>query len=114
MPVTDYYRLQIVDNDGNITYSGVLVVDLAGINNLIIFPNPVTDLVTIRFSGISGMITLQLLNIEGKILLFKELGFSGGGSVSLPVSMYPPGNYLIRILTGGHVIRTEKLVIERK
>ena len=113
-PVKDYYRLQIVDNDGNLTYSMILAVDPAGSYTLLIFPNPAIDQVTIRFSGISGMITLQLLNIEGKVLLQKRPGSIGGGSVSLPVSMYPPGNYLLQILADGHVIHTEKLVIQRR
>lgn len=114
-PVKDLYRLQVVDNDGNLSYSGILVVDLAGANtSLLIFPNPATDQVTIRFSGRSGMTILQLLNIEGKLLLQKNLGSSGAGSVSLPVSMYPPGNYLVQILTDGRVIHTEKLVIQRR
>lgn len=111
-PVKDYYRLQIVDNDGNLTYTMILVVDPAGIYTLLIFPNPATDQVTIRFSGIPGMITLQLLNMEGKVL--KQLSSSGPGSVSLPVSMYPPGNYLLQVLTRGHLIRTEKFVIQRR
>ena len=114
-PVKDYYRLQIVDNDGNLSYSSVVVVDLAGTNSsFVIFPNPATDQVTIRYSGISGTTTLQLMNIEGKILLQKKLGSSGAGSVLLPVSMYPPGNYLVQVLRDGHVIHTGKLVIQRR
>ncbi|HEY4291303.1 MAG TPA: T9SS type A sorting domain-containing protein [Puia sp.] len=112
--VKDYYRLQIVDNDGNLTYSGILVIDPARTYTLLIYPNPATDQVTIRFNGISGMITLQLLNIEGKVLLQKKPGSVGGASVSLPVSMYPPGNYLVQVLADGRLIRTEKLVIQRK
>jgi len=113
-PVKDYYRLEIVDNDGNLTYSMILVVEPAGIHTLLIFPNPATDQVTIRFSGISGMITLQLMTIEGKVLLQKKPGSIGGGSVSLPVSMYPPGNYIVQVLADGHVIHTEGLVIQRR
>jgi hypothetical protein len=113
-PVKDFYRLQIVDNDGSPTYSGIQAVDLARINTFLVFPNPATDQVTIRFSGISGTTTLQILNIEGKVLLQKALGLSDGGSVSLPVSMYPPGNYLVRVSTGGHVVHMEKLVIQRR
>jgi hypothetical protein len=114
-PVKDLYRLQVVDNDGNLSYSGVLVVDVTGINiTLLVYPNPATDQVTVRFSGISGIVTLQLLNIEGKVLLQKRSGSAGGGSFSLPVSMYPPGYYLVKVLTNGHVIHTEKLVIQRR
>jgi len=114
-PVTDLYRLQVVDNDGNLSYSGILVVNLTGAKSaVLVFPNPATDQVTIRYSGISGMTTLQLLNIEGKVLLQKKLGSSGAGSVSLPVSMYPPGNYLVQVLTEGRVIHTEKLVVQRR
>ena len=114
-PVTDLYRLQVVDNDGNLSYSGILVVNLAGAKSaVLVFPNPATDQVTIRYSGISGMTTLQLLNIEGKVLLQKKLGSSEAGSVSLPISMYPPGNYLVQVLTEGRVIHTEKLVIQRR
>ncbi|HXO77005.1 MAG TPA: T9SS type A sorting domain-containing protein, partial [Puia sp.] len=114
-PVKDYYRLQIVDNDGNLSYSSILVADLTKTNSsFVIFPNPATDQVTIRYSGISGTTTLQLMNIEGKILLQKKLGSSGAGSVLLPVSMYPPGNYLVQVLRDGHVIHTGKLVIQRR
>jgi hypothetical protein len=114
-PVTDLYRLQVVDNDGNLSYSGILVVNLMGAKSaVLVFPNPATDQVTIRYSGISAVTTLQLLNIAGKVLLQKKLGSSGAGSVSLPVSMYPPGNYLVQVLTEGRVIHTEKLVVQRR
>jgi len=114
-PVADHYRLQVVDNDGNLSYSGTLVVNLAAAGSaVLLFPNPATDQVTIRYSGISGVTTLQLLNIEGKVLLQKKLGSSAAGSVSLPVSMYPPGNYLVQVLTEGRVTHTEKLVIQRR
>lgn len=113
LPATNYYRLQIVDNDGNYTYSGIQVVDLASIDSLLIFPNPATNQATIRYSGISGMMTLQILNMEGKVLLFKKLVSSGGGSLSVPLYMYPSGNYLVQVLTGGHVIHMGKLVIKR-
>ena len=113
-PVKDYYRLEIADNDGNLTYSMIVVINTAGIHNLLIYPNPATDQVTIRFSGISGMITLQLMTIEGKVLFQRKPGSIGAGSVSLPVSMYPPGNYIVQVLADGHVIHTERLVIQRR
>lgn len=116
LPNTDYYRLQIVDNDNNLTYSGIKVVNPSAAYSIRVFPNPVSDQVTIRYTGLSGTVDLRLLDMEGKILLQKNLPSLNGsnGSVSLSVSTYPSGHYLIQVMAAGKVLKTEKLIITKK
>lgn len=73
---TIYYRLRMVDIDGNFTYSSVKFISLAGTdNNLIqVFPNPATSYVIIKFGAIvQGNYVLAISNAAGKQVMMKQM-----------------------------------------
>lgn len=61
-----YYRLKMVDRDGSVKYSAVLVVDIE--DNLIvrIYPNPATDKLFIRQPN--NFTSIQLVSLHGQII----------------------------------------------
>ncbi len=73
-----YYRLRMVDQDGQFSYSAIENVPLAKTANISLFPNPTTNSIYLSLEEESGRgrLNLQLLNTEGKVVWtgFVQLG----------------------------------------
>lgn len=88
-----YYRLKIVDNNGNYKYSSVIrLVNGQGIK-VSVFPNPATDVVTV--SGLKANDNIKLLSIDGKMLLQQPT--SGAQSMIVNIAKYKPGTYILQV-----------------
>jgi len=67
----NYYRLQIIDNNGAFTFSKTVNLNMYKVANaLAIFPNPARDFITIK--GLH-LINLTITDILGRIVLVKTL-----------------------------------------
>lgn len=62
---TNYYRLEIVDNTGKITYSDIRVINYGNQNSFVIYPNPAKNYVNIQ-SSIAGV--AYIYNIRGALV----------------------------------------------
>ena len=101
----DYYRLQVVDDAGNDTYSTVKVLSRPAGTGITIFPNPASDHINVSFSatGVPGAVSIRLMNATGQILLQENVAQPAGQTITLPVAGYPAGSYLVQVLTAGEV-----------
>lgn len=77
-----YYRLKMIDNDGRIKYSNVILVRKdAGVKGIQIIPNPATvsDVVTVRVeSSVKAVVDLKLTDMSGRIVLQQQSTISAG------------------------------------
>lgn len=95
-----FYRLKMVDNDGTFTYSNILVLGKNG-KQVSIFPNPVTDVLTI--SSNSRELNNTRVNIydnTGKLLqqlLINKLPFK------IDVNKLPKGMYYLSFGNGERI-----------
>jgi hypothetical protein len=107
------YRLESVDRDGRTSLSDIKAVTLAAIEARV-FPNPASDFVNVNISSAAvGTQTVRLFNQGGQLLVEKKVDNGSGTIVSLPVTNYPQGNYVI-IVTGADGSRqVSKLFISR-
>ncbi len=107
------YRLESVDRDGKFSYSEIKVVHL-GAFGVKVFPNPASDYVNVNISSnASGTQSIRLVSQNGQLLTERKVDNAAGTVVSLPISSYPQGNYLI-IVTGADGSRqVSKLFISR-
>lgn len=114
LPGLDYYRLVLVDEDGSVTYSDIKVVNGSGSTALRIFPNPAADHLNISFgtARLSGLVNIRLMNASGQVLVQKKIVNPAGETVSLPVSGYPPGSYLLQVMTSENVRESHVIVIK--
>jgi hypothetical protein len=63
---TIYYRLMQTDYDGNFTYSDVVPVTIPETNYLEIYPNPVADVLNLRYNSEStAPVTIRIIDIKG-------------------------------------------------
>jgi hypothetical protein len=97
-----YYRLKMVDIDGRYEYSGIITIKREEAQTLRIYPNPVSNLVTLN--GINGGV--ELSNSHGQVL--QRLYLLGDVS-TVDLSTYAPGVYFLKCTNRKSVI-IQKLV----
>ncbi len=96
----NYYRLRIVDINGQYAYSPVVSVDMGSASTTIsaIYPNPAKDIVHIAVTESSNDLSIQVVSLDGKIIMTKRLATRG--IHELNVSALPAGIYIIKTTNG--------------
>lgn len=101
-----YYRLKMVDNDGDFTYSAVVFIRVVIKNKFWVAQNLVHDYVLLQYTlARDQQIKLQFLNSAGALLKKEDYAATAGtGAYTLYLlDKYPPGVYLLRIESGGQL-----------
>ncbi|MDI9366292.1 MAG: T9SS type A sorting domain-containing protein [Flavobacterium sp.] len=109
-----YYRLQMVDKDGAFTYSEVFSCKMLAVNKqLLVFPNPVKDCLLVQLpSSKSEKWTLQIANMQGKILQQQIIKVAGGAhTISINTFGLAKGSYTL-LLKGENLLQTKQFVKE--
>ncbi|MCB2220256.1 MAG: T9SS type A sorting domain-containing protein [Bacteroidetes bacterium] len=79
-----------------------------GQSSVLIYPNPASNNISLVSQPRTEIISLEILDIQGKIILHKDVM---DNSFSVKVSNYPRGLYFVRILTS-EGMEVEKLIIQ--
>ncbi len=109
----NYYRLRIIDMDGNIAYSDIRLVDFAtNQQSVFIYPNPATknNLIQVKLQGYTQGAKATVYNSSGQVVYSSFL--ANGNNILSPLTKLVPGIYAVKITnikTG--MIETSKLVI---
>jgi len=93
----NYYRIKTVDLSGKISYSNVVVINLKAGIKVNVYPNPVTDNLTIQQFGTIQNKTAILYDGQGKVLQQIRLT-----NLEQQVNMgrYPAGIYIVKLEDG--------------
>lgn len=104
-PGKNYYRLKTTELSGKITYSNVIVINLKAGIVISLYPNPVTDKLTIQQFGTIQNKTAVLTDQQGRVL--QQISLT---SLQQTVSMerYTAGVYMLKMADGS----TYKIVKE--
>lgn len=109
----NYYRLKCINRDGKIDYSmNVMVIIGAAANSWVIYPVPVTDLLTLEYRGaetIKGVINVFIQQSSGK-MLFKLRYSSQSTLIRIPVGNLSKGIYDIRIVVQNETIWNQRFI----
>ncbi len=98
---TQTFNIQI-DEDATVS-----TLDQRLDETLRVFPNPTQDILNVAFGQvIDGNVALQLINLQGQVITQKMYS-SISGMVTLNVSQFPKGIYLL-------TVQTEKGLVSRK
>lgn len=97
---SDYYRLKMVDQDGNSSYSAIKSIDFGTTAQvkLTSYPNPVTDRLHITVANATGEISILITNSLGQAV--RVLKSSAGNAVDIPMNDLSKGVYVIAVSTG--------------
>ena len=80
--------------------------------NFTLFPNPSSDYSTIYLSGISGSVSLSVVDINGRLVASKHFVCNGSCATNLDVKGFAPGTYFVYATTldGNNTVR--KLLVK--
>jgi hypothetical protein len=101
-----YYRLQIVDKDGRISYSGIKTVKLDNNIRFSIAPNPASKYIAVTGEGKAN---IRIINMAGQVLLNTVVALPAG---NIDVSMFKKGLYIVAIAGEKGVVTYERLLIQ--
>ena len=106
----NYYRLQMVDIDGNTANSSTARVDFGnGSTALSIYPNPVSSLLYINSPNYHGPASIQLINTNGQTV--QAFQTSALGSTPISLENMANGVYFVKII--GESINTIQKIIKQ-
>lgn len=114
-----YYRLKIVDKDGQFKYSNVIMIrkESKSINGIAINPNPVVNgLATVRFTSEgSNAVNFKVIDMTGKVVLQQQNKvYQGNNSVSINnLDRLQTGVYVLQMDNGGETTSSVKFNIAR-
>ncbi len=109
-----YYRLRLVDRDGAISYSSIVMVTLTGKGLTVSVPNPVHGALMVQVNSEKNRnASFQLIDNLGHVLLSQSHYLNTGiNTVTLTSSSRMPGGiYTLRIVCDSEVI-SKRLIIQ--
>jgi len=78
----NYYRLKMLDKDGNFSYSKTATVNFSGKTGLAIYPNPVKSTLTAEWYGLqSGIVHVQIVDVTGREIQNENISTKTGNNV---------------------------------
>jgi hypothetical protein len=94
-----YYRLKMEDIDGKFTYSNVAKVELTSLSSLNIFPNPVTDQLTVSITSQTRYnASMFITDCLGKKIYQRNILIKdGSNSISVKIPGLSAGVYILLI-----------------
>jgi hypothetical protein len=88
----------------NIMIQGVGIENIFQISDLIVFPNPATELIQIQWTANENLkFNLSITDVSGRTILTKNItAFVGNNILSLPVEYLSNGVYILKLSDGTH------------
>jgi len=92
-----FYRIKVVDQDGEVMYSAVEEVKAqGGVVKLITYPNPTTGKFRIRIpSDLRGNIELSMYDDIGRLVHSDRMAANGNTEFPVDISRFATGNYQV-------------------
>ncbi|MDQ6761287.1 MAG: T9SS type A sorting domain-containing protein [Bacteroidota bacterium] len=113
----NFYRLRIVDNDGTITYS--IIILLTNTSGFVIqaYPNPVTDNLIVHFQNAQkGMYDVSVTDAAGKLLFKNKISVTQqgqSGEMNISFRNYSAGVYYLRVSDAMNKINSVEKIIRK-
>ena len=97
-----YYRLKLVDIDGNYKYSDIKLLELSNRSSIVkIFPIPFSNILTIELPvGWNGSTSINIIDMNGGIVYKREENISSAQTnlVLSDLSSLPSGSYVLTLV----------------
>ncbi len=91
----NFYRLKMIDIDGQFSYSNIVAVKINQDSKLQIFPNPVNRFLFVEANGKGENAIVQIVDGQGRKLKEIKIILNGETSFSIDVSNLPGGMYYL-------------------
>jgi hypothetical protein len=112
---TGYYRLKMVDADGNFQYSAVKKIVHAAVVTVRCFPNPATDYITVTVAGsITSDYSYTLTASDGKMIRAGVIAVKGAEQqLNIDLSAAPKGLLIVRVQSASLPLAETFKIIKR-
>lgn len=104
----NYYRLKMVDIDGDFKYSKVVSIK-TGTTSVLVYPNPNQGRFSVEINNAGRKSSLQLFDVSGRSVHKQQL-MNGVNLVT--VKSLPGGIYMLKVEDGGQV-HLERLILTK-
>ncbi len=95
LPDINYYRLQMIDDDGKFTYSNIVAVRMKQDRKISIFPNPVEKILYVSAIGNNENAMVEIIDANGRKLKTMNVVLASATSFSIDVSKLPKAVYYL-------------------
>ncbi len=97
----NYYRLKMMDKDGEYSYSVVRTINEVVSFGVSIYPNPVLNNLSLNFeSDKAGAMQVEIVSPEGKVITTQQIELAAGASTqSINTASLSNGEYYVRLIT---------------
>lgn len=96
-----FYRLKIKGVNGRLEYSNIQQLQNNGTTEILVFPNPVTDVLQIQLNRTYDKMNVSVINAAGQTIKQLSVISPSGQTISVPVHDLPAGQYWLRLQNGG-------------
>jgi Secretion system C-terminal sorting domain len=103
----NYYRLKMVNENNEITYSNIVVLYNYVPNDIRLFPNPAHTSVKIQFTEKIKSASITISSAVGNIMINKPIT---ANEVEINIAQWQPGIYIVKAINGNEIIE-KKLVV---
>jgi len=108
-----YYRLAMVDLDGSVRYSSVIIITSGKNSELTVYPTIVTNhKISIRGNRNLKNAKFEIFSMNGQVLLSENLSSSNGSFDKIIPSNIASTMCVVRITDGSTILLNQKLVIK--
>lgn len=91
-----YYRLKQVDLDGKTSYSNIASVSLLKAGEVVMYPNPVANVLTITMNGGTESVSVTITDLSGRMVQTQQLRADG----KVDMANLKAGTYLVTVGKG--------------
>ena len=102
------YKLKQIDFDGNFEWSDVTCIVNSHSNDVVVYPNPATSVISVSTSNQEEIGVVQLLSVEGKELESRQM--NNNAECTIDIRNIQNGVYFIKV-TQGDVVTISRVVI---
>jgi trimeric autotransporter adhesin len=105
-----YYRLKIFDNDGKYSYSKIISIVLNRNIDVLLFPNPVKQILNIRLVGQeTNQVLVQIMDLTGRVIHSEKSMITQNSMIHIDVKHWKQQVYILKVINSKHeVIITRK------
>ncbi|KAA6440854.1 T9SS type A sorting domain-containing protein [Dyadobacter flavalbus] len=103
------YRLHMIDKDGSSTFSKIQSLNFDVMSNISIYPNPVSEQLSVLASDWNNVASVQILNANG----LKVYESSNDPIKTINVEHLPTGMYIVKVTEKNNVVNNYKILLAK-
>lgn len=109
----NYYRLKMIDRDGTFALSRVLSVHFESLENVTLFPNPVSDVLKINNTQNLAIQSVEIVDVSGKTVYLNknQSDLLNAASKGIDIHNLADGIYIVKVTDANGVFKTSKIVV---